>query len=97
MELPEGWIHWGDVNGGEFMHLGSLSVTEIPSNPDITMHVAVTHRELALLVFALVFPGRMFPELADDVASLIEKLQELSAAQEFLPLSPESDSPGGGE
>ncbi len=98
MESPEsGWMFWGEVSGGEFMHMGSRSVTTIPHNPDITMRVALTHRELALLVFALVFPGRLFPELVEDVVRLTDKFQELSAAQEFLTLTPESDSTGGGE
>lgn len=70
--------------GIEWLSMSVASVLYTEQDPEITLTVALTLRELNTLVLALYFPGRLFPELSDDVAGLIRKLQELGAAQEFF-------------
>ena len=59
-------------------------VQEAANDPEDSLQMAVTRRELALLLFGALLIGRLFPELSMYCAELYQKLTELSEAQDFL-------------
>lgn len=75
--------------GLDTIRMGVINVLTSSSDPQKTLQLALTHRELALIVGSLYFPARLFPELTGDVQGLIWKLEEINKAQGFLgPPSP---------
>lgn len=96
----EGW--YVPSTGFEVMKYGVKAVDLIPDDPENTLFAALTARELHLIVFALYFPIRLFPELAGELSALVAKLQELTGAQDFNTWRApgggnDINSPGGGE
>lgn len=73
------------VPGSTIVNAGVSSVFKSKDDPEDTMQIALTHRDLALIVFYMTFTARLFPELSIETASLMSKLIELAAFQEFLP------------
>jgi hypothetical protein len=63
-------------------------VREAPHDPDNTLALAITMRELACLTFGMLLVNTLFPECADTVCDVLEKIEEVSEAQEFLPRLP---------
>ena len=77
--------NWGEQKAGmEVIFNGMQAVTQLPDDPERTLQVALTQRELGIITFALYFPWRIFPEIAPEINSLCENLIELTEAQEFL-------------
>ena len=60
-------------------------VQSVESNPENTMMVALTQRDVALIAFATNVIMRLFPEVVSAVIELLAKMLELSDAQGFLP------------
>lgn len=67
------------------VQMGVYSTLHSEDDPESTMQVALTHRDLAFIVFCTTFLIRAFPELGDACEKTMRKLIELSAAQGFLP------------
>jgi hypothetical protein len=65
------------------MKLGEI-VHRCEQDPEDTMHLTVTKKELGVILFALHFVHRIFPEMSKFVEGLCEKLEEISRHQEFL-------------
>jgi hypothetical protein len=69
-----------------------VALCKADHDPENTLQVALTRRELTACSFGMILLTRMFPELGGIVHALIEKLGELGEAQEFFPgLGPEED------
>jgi hypothetical protein len=66
------------------LHAGFAGALEGDNNPDETLTLAVTMRELAVLSLGIVFAMRIVPECAETASELGMKIQEVSRAQEFL-------------
>lgn len=81
----DGWIDLSRIPGWQRYYLGVQSVARQPHDPEDTMQLAITHRELALFVFGVMLVGTLFPELRRAVIAANHKLIELSAAQDFIP------------
>lgn len=64
-----------------------------PNDPEDTLQLALTHRDLAMFLGGAVLIGTIFPEFEDEVKEMMTKLQEITGAQEFLPehRAPEDD------
>lgn len=81
--------HWGPVDDGmrswDRRLLGVKSVVNSVHDPDNTMQVALTSRELALVAYGLFEVNRQVPEFGRLCHELVGKLVELSDAQAFLP------------
>ncbi len=80
-----GFVHFDGIPTWKFIEWGARSVLEQESNPEETVFVSVTARELALLVFATVYTAKRIVELAPDANKLLDKLKELTEAQDFKP------------
>lgn len=93
----DGWADVSNLPHWERYALGVRSVEIANDDPQKTMQVAVTERELALWVFGLILVVRLFPEIVEVVEMSLTKLRELSAAQEFLPWESPDDLPEEGE
>jgi hypothetical protein len=65
-----------------------------PHDPENTLSLALTQRDLALTVFGNMVLMHLFPELGGFIREFNGKLMEVGLAQEFLPEDPEP--PGGG-
>lgn len=93
-----GWVDPGEIErlpGWQRYYVGVLSVIAQPDDPEETMQVALTHRDLALFTFGAMLVGTLFPECVEAVRITNKKLIELSAVQEFIPWEPgEVDLPG---
>lgn len=66
-------------------YLGVHSIFHAKHDPEDTMQVALTERELAVLAFGTMLVSTMFPEVGRVGRDINGKLIELSMAQEFLP------------
>jgi hypothetical protein len=77
-------------SGFDIIKLGKV-VSESESDPEHTMQLALTQRELGLVLFGLHFPYCLFPELQDDLRDLCKKIQEVGVAQEFIDFNKEED------
>ena len=75
-------------DGREVVLLGVTSVLEAHDDPEDTLMVQLSKSDLALICFLLYFPGRLFPELYEQITRLNHRLVELTMAQEFLPWGP---------
>jgi len=80
--MGSGWHT--NAGGLEVIYNGMKAATNLPNDPENTLNVALTQRELGLITFALFFPWRIFPEISEEINELCEKLVELTVAQEFL-------------
>jgi len=88
--VANAWDPDGDqteLKSWEKLMLGIRSVAMNEDDPDNTMQIGVTQRELALITFGGYLVLKLFPELGGTCMRLQEKLIELSEAQEFLPRS----------
>ena len=75
--------------GMDNYQLALKAVREAPSDPQNTLQLAITMKELALIMFGMHLVNDHFPETTVFVlASLLEKLEEVADAQEFLPKLP---------
>ena len=72
-------------------YVGVASVMQADDNPDTTMQVAMTEKDLALSSFGIMMVGVLFPECGKACRELGRKLVELSKAQEFLPWDDDGD------
>lgn len=88
---PPGWLDLDDAPGWQRHQIGVISVLHSRNDPDDTLTVALTHSELALVVFGAMMIHDLFPECRGHTASTLRKLGELSGAQKFLPDDPEGD------
>jgi flagellar assembly factor FliW len=80
--MSEGWQ--SNESGLEVVLNGMKGIMDLSHDPENTLMVSLTHRELAMITFALFFPWRVFPEIAPEIDELCQKLIELTQAQEFL-------------
>ena len=64
------------------------AIRESPHDPDTTLTLAITMRELACLTFGMLLLNTLFPECAYTVCDVLEKIEAVSEAQEFLPSLP---------
>jgi len=85
----------GLIPGQLLVDMGVWSTLNAEHNPEDTMQVALTHRDLAFIVFCTTFLIRAFPELSEACEDTMRKLIELSAAQGFLPWEPGEIDLGG--
>lgn len=65
--------------------LAMEAVSRAPDDPENTLMVQLTTRELCSVFFGLLLLNNLFPETAFIVDACLAKLEELSEAQEFLP------------
>lgn len=78
-----------DYPGLWVVQKGIRAVAGEPDDPENTMLVALTQRDLATIVFTVCFCVRAFPETARATESLMKKLIEISAATGFAPWTAE--------
>lgn len=71
--------------GSTIVAMGTYSTLNSKDDPEDTLQVALTHRDVAFIVFCTTFLIRAFPELSEACEGTMRKLIELSAAQGFLP------------
>ena len=64
--------------------LALKAVREAPSDPDNTLHLALTMKELALLMFGMHLISDNFSETVFVLADFLDKLDEVITAQGFL-------------
>jgi hypothetical protein len=68
--------------------LALRAVREAPSDPENTLQLAITMKELATITFGMFLVNTLFPELCFTVNDVLTKIEEVSEAQEFLPKLP---------
>lgn len=78
----------GKIPPHERYVIGVYSVINAEDNPEKTMQLAVTEKDLALIAFSSMVTGMMFPEVGRHVSKMSLKLMEVSDAQDFLPWEP---------
>lgn len=71
--------------------LGAVSIMQEKDDPDDTLQLALTHRELAAVAFGNLILNRFMPEFGGVLYKLQTKLRELATAQDFLPRDDLSD------
>jgi len=70
------------------------AIADSPDDPENTLQLAITMRELATLTFGLYLVNTLFPEMAHVICDVLEKVEAVSEAQEFLPkLAEPQDTP----
>jgi hypothetical protein len=77
------WFTFDEIPTWKFIEFGFRSVEEQESDPEDTALVAMTRREVALAVFAIVYTCMGVRELTPHGQSLLDKLRELTDAQGF--------------
>lgn len=87
--IPREWIDVGGLPGWVRYRLGVDSVLHSDNDPEATLQVALTHAELAVLVFGAMLVITMFPECGPRSRATLRKLGELSDFQGFLPTMPD--------
>jgi hypothetical protein len=63
----------------------SVALQHVKHDPEDTLNMALTHREVALLVTGLLLVEAMMPEFGEWADALFARLRELSDFQEFRP------------
>ena len=61
-----------------------LTVAQADDDPDKTMHVAMTMRDLTVTTFGLYVLTQLFPEMLAPASLLSIKLNETGVAQQFV-------------
>jgi hypothetical protein len=64
--------------------LALRAVREAPSDPENTLQLAITMKELALIMFGMHLISDHFDEPTFVLADFLEKLDEVITAQEFF-------------
>lgn len=77
--------------GAEMYWIGVRSIELAQEDPEDTMQVAVTHRDLAIIALGANLVIRLFPEVREQVGHTAAKLEELAHAQGFLPKPGDND------
>jgi hypothetical protein len=86
-DVPEegGFVSFGDIPSWKFIEWGAQSVLGVDDDPENTVFISLTARELALLVFAIVYTTNHIRELEEAAQGTLDKLREITEAQEFKP------------
>jgi hypothetical protein len=80
--------------GMDNYQLALKAITGASDDPENTLQLAITMKEFATVTFGMFLVNTLFPELAFVVGDVLNKLEEVSDAQEFLPKLPEpQDTP----
>lgn len=82
--MPDG-VDPATFPGSMVVQMGVYATLNSEDDPEETLQVALTQRDLAFIVFCTTFLIRAFPELSEACEKTMRKLIELSAAQGFLP------------
>ncbi len=69
--------------------LNALLVFAAEPDPEDTLQMAITRQEFAVMLWATLVLGRLFPETQNATLALYRKLTELSEAQDWLDITPE--------
>jgi hypothetical protein len=74
--VPKSWVRY---------YMAVIAALTSSDDPENTLTVALTHKDLCLIVLGLITGCQLFPETGQDGALLLEKIEELIDAQGFLP------------
>jgi hypothetical protein len=74
--------------GMDSYQLALKAIKGAPDDPENTLQLAITMKELATITFGMFLVNTLFPELCFTVNDVLTKIEEVSEAQEFLPRLP---------
>lgn len=82
---PDGWFDASQLPAHKRHAIGVQSILLSEDNPEETLQLALTHADLATVVFGVALIHDIFPEVSRYCVSLMRKLCEVTDAQAFLP------------
>lgn len=82
---PDGWLSVEHLPAHQRYALGVHTILHSENNPDDTLQLALTHADLATIVFGAMLVHDIYPETRAYAQGIMRNLGEVTQAQHFLP------------